>query len=142
MYQAVRDPLSNLHFNACLSSIITSGTAWLNFTDAPQLSLSISLPTPLSSHTHKHSLSFSHSGRSFPTVTFFLSWLRWLSLCLSPPPPGTFTTPLHFSTAYSVPVVGMLCGSLLCIFFSFYFSSRAVLYRLLCKVIESDTASF
>lgn len=34
MYQAVRDPLSNLHFNACHSSIITSGTAWLNFTDA------------------------------------------------------------------------------------------------------------
>lgn len=34
MYQAVRDPRSNLHFNACLSSIITSGTAWLNFTDA------------------------------------------------------------------------------------------------------------
>lgn len=34
MYQAVRDPVSNLHFNACLSSIITSGTAWLNFTDA------------------------------------------------------------------------------------------------------------
>jgi len=43
MYQAVRDPRSNLHFNACLSSIITSGTAWLNFTDAyrppPALSL-------------------------------------------------------------------------------------------------------
>lgn len=34
MYQAVRDPRSNLHFNACLSSIITNGTAWLNFTDA------------------------------------------------------------------------------------------------------------
>jgi len=46
MYQAVRDPRSNLHFNACLSSIITSGTAWLNFTDAyrppPALSLALS----------------------------------------------------------------------------------------------------
>lgn len=44
MYQAVRDPLSNLHFNACHSSIITSGTAWLNFTDA---SPSPPIPPPL-----------------------------------------------------------------------------------------------
>lgn len=48
MYQAVRDPLSNLHFNACLSSIITSGTAWLNFTDAsrPLLSSATTPSTP------------------------------------------------------------------------------------------------
>ena len=88
MYQAVRDPLSNLHFNACLSSIITSGTAWLNFTDAhpstrTPLTLSVSLclsaggPPPFD---HQVACPF----LTLPAVSLSLFILLHLRLSLSP----------------------------------------------------------
>lgn len=84
MYQAVRDPRSNLHFNACLSSIITSGTAWLNFTDAYR-ALASRRPS---------------SSRTTPPSRLYTTTL----ILLPPsPPPGSFYLYLYLSISLPFP---------------------------------------